>query len=170
MSLTKPALQSQRFGAPPPQAVTRHSIFTVSAGGEKLGLPVSCVQTIFRIARITPIPLGPPEVVGLVNLRGKIVTAVSLRRRLGLPDSSTPEGAVAIGIEHRGESFALLVDEVGDVTSVEETARIIPPANLSSARIVLTNAVFRLENGILSVLDMDAILDFSRARANLRHS
>ena len=159
MSLTKPAQEPHRFGAPPPAVVKPHSIFTVSAAGEKLGLPVACVQTIFRISRITPIPLGPPEVVGLANLRGKIVTAVSLRRRLGLPDSVTHEGAVAIGIEHRGESFALLVDEVGDVTSVEEASRISAPATLSPARLAVTTAVFRLENGILSVLDMDAILD-----------
>ena len=124
------------------------------------------MQTIFRISRITPIPLGPPEVVGLVNLRGKIVTAVSLRRRLGLPDAKTHESAAAIGIEHRGESFALLVDEVGDVTSVPEAARIAAPANLSSARLAVTSAVFRLQHGILSVLDMDAVLDFVRARAN----
>ena len=68
MSLTKPPQQPPFHGAP--SAAKAHSIFTVSAAGEKLGLPVSCVQTIFRISRITPIPLGPPEVVGLVNLRG----------------------------------------------------------------------------------------------------
>ena len=164
MSLTQPAQKPQHYGATSTSAKT-HNIFTVSAAGEKLGLPVSCVQTIFRISRITPIPLGPAEVVGLVNLRGKIVTAVSLRRRLGLPDNISHEGAIAIGIEHRGESFALLVDEVDDVTSVADSARIKPPANLAAARLAVTTSVFRMEQGILSVLDMDAVLEFNRAKS-----
>ncbi len=138
------------------------SIFTVRAADETLGLPVSCVHTIFRISRITSIPLGPAEVIGLVNLRGKVVTAVSLRRRLGRADAASHEGAIAIGIEHRGESFALLVDEVGDVMTVAESCRITPPANLTPSRMSLTSAVFRLETGILCVLDMDVVLDFNR--------
>jgi purine-binding chemotaxis protein CheW len=148
-----------RAPAAPPKT---RSIFTVSAAGERLGLPVACVNTIFRVSRITPIPLGPPEVVGLVNLRGKIVTAASLRRRLGHDASTSHEGAIAIGIEHRGESFALLVDEVGDVVTVDESARIPAPANLSAERLGLTAAVYRLDEAFISVFDMDAILDFNR--------
>ena len=166
MSLTKPAHGLHHFGVPS-SAPKQRSIFTVVAGDEKLGLPVSCVQTIFRISKITPIPLGPAEVVGLVNLRGKIVTAVGLRRRLGLPDAESHEGAIAIGIEHRGESFALLVDEVGDVMNVPESSRIAAPANLTQARLSVTAAVFRLDEGILSVLDMDVVLDFNRAAVAL---
>ena len=154
------------FGQPPAPPPRRHSIFTVTAAGEKLGLPVDCVHTIFRVSKITPVPLAPPEVAGLVNLRGKIVTAVSLRRRLGLPDKDSHEGAIAIGIEHRGESFALLVDEVGDVVSVSDEARIAPPANLAASRLKLTAAVYRLDVEFISVFDMDAILEFGGAAAN----
>ena len=159
VSGARPGLYQPANAAPPKQ----RSIFTVGAADETLGIPVSFVHTIFRISRITPIPLGPAEVIGLVNLRGKIVTAVSLRRRLGLVDAASHEGAIAIGIEHRGESFALLVDEVGDVMTISESARIMPPANLRPSRLSLTSAVFRLEEGILSVLDMDVVLDFNRA-------
>jgi hypothetical protein len=89
-------------------------IFVVLVAGERLGIPVSCVQTIFRIDRVTPVPGAPREVIGLVNLRGHIVTAVGLRRRLGMQDGSVHANPLAIGIEHLGESFALVVDEVGD--------------------------------------------------------
>ncbi len=169
MSLTAPAQHAGGFSRAPAQEPKLRNIFTVTAAGEKFGLPVSCVHTIFRISRITPIPLGPPEVVGLVNLRGKIVTAASLRRRIGQTDDGPHEGAIAIGIEHHDESFALLVDEVGDVVTVSEAARIPAPANLTAERLGLTSAVYRLDQGFISVFDMDAVLDFSgssRARQN----
>ena len=83
-------------------------------------------------------PLGPREVVGLVNLRGKIVTAVSLRRRLGLEDPGPWNDALAIGMEYQGETFALFVDEVGDVITVSEDARIIAPPNFPAGRLELT--------------------------------
>ena len=170
MSLTKPVQSPGQFQIAPQPAPKQRSIFTVMAGHEKLGLPISCVQTIFRISKVTPVPLGPEGVVGLVNLRGKIVTAVSLRKRLGLDDAQTHENAIAIGIEHRGESFALLVDEVGDVMNVSEAARIAAPANMAPSRFRITAAVFLLERDILSVLDMDAVLDFNGAIVAPHHS
>src|SRR5262249_11339272 len=104
------------------------SYFTVFVEGEIFGLSVSKAQTIFRISDVTPIPLGQPEIAGLVNLRGKVVTAVSLRRRLGFPDPGTFCNALAIGMEHGGDSFALVVDEIGDVLSLDSSSRIpMPP-------------------------------------------
>jgi len=122
--------------------------FTVAAGDESFGLPVDNVQTVFRIGAVTPVPLGPREVVGLVNLRGKIVTSVSLRRRLQLPEAGPALGALAVGLDFRGESFALIVDRVGDVITLPETARIA------------TAAVFRVADGVLAVLDLAAIFEF----------
>jgi purine-binding chemotaxis protein CheW len=138
-----------------------HGIFTLVVGGETFGLPVGCVQTIFRVAAITVVPLGPFEVVGLVNLRGRIVTAVSMRRRLGLVDTGPHLDALAIGIEHEGETFALLVDEVGDVLMVSQDAHIAAPPNFTAARLELTAAVYRLESRILPVLDLAVILRFA---------
>ena len=149
----------QRVGplAPTPM----HGIFTLLVCCETFGLPVGCVHTIFRAAAVTAVPLGPREVVGLVNLRGKIVTAVSLRRRFDLDDPGPHDGALAIGIEHEGETFALFVDEVGDVITVPEDARIVSPANFPAARLELTAAVYRLESRILPVLDLAAVLRFT---------
>jgi purine-binding chemotaxis protein CheW len=136
--------------------------FIVFAGGEPFGLPVDCVQTIFRIEAVTPVPLGPREVVGLVNLRGKIVTAVSLRRRLEISESSQTKSTLAVGMDHGGENFALLVDEVGDVVFLPPGARILLPPHLSERRAKFTEAAYRLETGILSLLDVEALFDFSR--------
>ena len=142
-------------------AAPEHGIFTLVIGGETFGLPVGCVHTIFRATAVTAVPLGPREVVGLVNLRGNIVTAVSLRRRLGLDDPGPHDGALAIGIAHEGETFALFVDELGDVITVSEDARIPAPPNFAAARLELTAAVYRLESRILPVLDLAAILHFT---------
>ena len=138
-----------------------HGIFTLVVAGETFGLPVGCVQTIFRATAVTTVPLGPREVIGLVNLRGKIVTAVSLRLRLDLDDPGPYCGALAIGVEHEGETFALFVDEVGDVITVSENARIAAPPNFAAARLELTAAVYRLESRILPILDLAAILQFT---------
>jgi purine-binding chemotaxis protein CheW len=139
--------------------------FTVMVCGETFGLPIESVQTIFRIEEVTPVPLGPDEILGLVNLRGKIVTAVSLRRRLRLPEESSVKGSLAIGLEYRNENFALVVDEVGDVILLDPKSRIPLPPHLDPLSISLTNAVYRIETEILPILDMASVFDFQRRNA-----
>jgi purine-binding chemotaxis protein CheW len=151
------------FGSakPLPASQTERRCFTVIDGDEMFGLPVQSVQTIFRIEGVTPVPLGPADVEGLVNLRGRIVTAVSLKRRLTKSPLESARGALAIGIEHAGENFALIVDDVGDVITCEEAAEIAGPPHVDPARARLTSAYYRLEAGILPILDMKAVFDFA---------
>jgi purine-binding chemotaxis protein CheW len=136
--------------------------FTVYVGAEAFGLPVDSVQTIFQIEAVTPVPLGPPEIIGLVNLRGKIVTAVSLRRRLQMPSLPSSQSVLAVGMENRGENFALIVDEVGDVISLNPQMKIPLPPHLDQHKARLTEAAYRLDSGILSMLDVGAVFDFQR--------
>jgi purine-binding chemotaxis protein CheW len=152
--------QAERAKAAPAAQADRRC-FTVIDGTETFGLPVESVQTIFRIEGVTPVPLGPAEVEGLVNLRGRIVTAVSLKRRLSKTLPTSPRGALAIGIEHNGENFALIIDEVGDVITCEDAARIGRPPHIEPARARLTREYYRLESGILPILDLDAVFDFA---------
>ena len=133
--------------------------FTIVTDGRTFGLPVEAIQTVFEIVAVTPVPLAPVTVLGLVNLRGKIVTAISLRRRL-LGDADAVETSVlAVGIEHRGENFALIVDEVGDVIMLDGGTRIETPPHLGAAGAKIA-AVHRLDTLILPVLDLDWVLDF----------
>ena len=148
----------RRNGLALPQLEDR--IFTVMVAGERFGIPVACVHTVFRIEALTPVPLAPPAIAGLVNLRGRIVTAVSLRSRLGLPRSAGLDG-LAIGIEHRGEALALVVDEAGDVVTMLDAVRIDPPRHMPQARARLTQAIFRTHEGLLSILDMVAVFDLA---------
>lgn len=136
------------------------SYFTVFAGGEAFGLSVLQAQTIFRITSVTPIPLGPADIVGLVNLRGKIVTAVSLRRRLGVPMDDV-HNALAICIEHKGENFALIVDEVGDVLTLDQSMKVQIPAHFDPARSRLMTGLYKVGNLLIPALNIGALFDFT---------
>ncbi len=138
------------------------SVFTVVAAGEILGIPIANVRTIFRAVGITHIPLAPPEVMGLVNLRGKIVTAISLRRRLGLEGGEASLSPIAVGLEHRGEDFALVVDEVREVVPLPEGRQIAIPSNMHAVRAGLVREVHQIGDKILTILDMDSLLEFGR--------
>ena len=140
--------------------------FTVTVDGRSFGLPVECIQTVFEISAITAVPLAPYEILGLVNLRGNIATAVSLRRRLSADRSAPEKSKLAIGVDHRGESFALVVDEVGDVLTLDRGTEIEIPPHLG-AEGVKFSSVHRLEDQILPVLDLGWALSFdAHARAD----
>ncbi len=113
----------------------------------------------FRLQAITPVPLGPPVVAGLVNLRGKIVVALSLDKRLGLQSNGAATSALAVAVERRGETFALIVDSVGDAIECEEHERISSPRHIHDDRARLTAAYYRTAGGILPILDIDALFD-----------
>jgi purine-binding chemotaxis protein CheW len=138
-----------------------HRCFTVVTEGRAFGLPVESIQTVFEMVTLTPVPLAPFEILGLVNLRGKIVTAISLKRRLRGDRKVADTSILAIGMEHRGESFALVVDEVGDVIMLEPGTKIPIPPHLGAEGIKIS-AVHRLESIILPILDLDWVFTFSR--------
>jgi purine-binding chemotaxis protein CheW len=134
--------------------------FTVFAGGEIFGLPVENTHTIFRMSSVTSVLGGPSEIAGLVNLRGKIVTAVSLRRRLQMSSDVSIQDALAIGIEYKRENFALIVDDVGDVLSLGISAQIPVPSHFNPHRARLTSGLYRTGTVLLPVLDIDALFTF----------
>jgi purine-binding chemotaxis protein CheW len=138
--------------------------FSIKVADDVFGLPVTRVQTIFHIGSVTHAPGGPRDIVGLVNLRGKIVTAVSLRRRLGLAPEDGGAGSLAIGIEHGGEAFALLVDEIGDVLSLAPDTAIAPPPHIAPGRAKFAAAYHRVAGRITPLLDIDAVFDFTADR------
>ncbi len=155
--------------APPaPGADARRGFFTVQAAGQLFGLPVDAVQTIFRLQAVTPVPLGPTDVAGLVNLRGKIVVALSLEKRLGLLSNGGATSALAVAVERRGETFALIVDSVGDAIECEEQERISSPRHIHDDRARLTAAYYRTAGGILPILDVDALFDMRAGALSAR--
>jgi purine-binding chemotaxis protein CheW len=135
---------------------------TVETAGQLFGLRLERVRDVFVPRGLSKIPLAPPEVAGLLNLRGRIVTAIDLRRRLGLPPRSDGLAPIAIGMEERGELYGLIVDRVGDVLRLERSTYEANPVNLDGHWTRVCAGVHRLEHELMVVLDVDKVLDFTQ--------
>jgi purine-binding chemotaxis protein CheW len=137
---------------------------TVMIGDQILGLPIGRVHDVFIANRITAVPRAPSEIVGLLNLRGRVVTAICLRKRLGQPvKPGTSEDCnacelVAVGIDHGGEAYALIVDAVGEVMRLDQSTFETVPVHLDRHWSALAAGVHRLDARLLVVLDVDAVL------------
>ena len=138
---------------------------TVSVAGQTLALPIDRVHDVFVASDITHVPLAQPEIVGLLNLRGRVITAVSLRRRLGLPDAESSERKMAVGLEQHGEPYGLLVDEVGEVMKLDLNEMQSNPVHMDPRWADLSNGVFQLQGRLLIVLDVNAVLSFEMPQA-----
>jgi len=132
---------------------------TFTTGGQIFGLPIEGVQDVFRPSRMTRVPLAGPEIAGVLNLRGRIVTAIDMRSRLDLHAREDDQAPMAIGIESKGESFGLLVDAVGEVLNLPHSEREPNPINLDRKLAGVSAGVFRLDGQLLVVLDIDRVLD-----------
>jgi purine-binding chemotaxis protein CheW len=132
---------------------------TFTTAGQMFGLPIERVQDVFKPANITRVPLAGPEIGGVLNLRGRIVTTINLARRLGLESRVQGSVPMAIGIESGAESFGLLVDVVGEVLKLPEGDREANPINLDRKLARVSDGVFRLDGHLLIVLDIDRVLD-----------
>jgi len=132
---------------------------TVTIGDHLFGLPIFRVQDVFVPDRLTRVPLAPPEVAGILNLRGRVVTAIDMRSRLDLSARAPGAPVMAIGIELKGESYGLLVDSVGEVMQLRNSACEAKPANLDSRLSRVAAGIYRLEGQLMVVLDVDRVLD-----------
>lgn len=138
---------------------------TVTVADQMFGLPIDRVHDVFIASALTEVPLAPREIVGLLNLRGRVVTAMCLRRRLDLPDAETGR-EMAVGLERAGESYGLLVDQVGEVMKLSVDSREPNPVHMDPRWAKLSRGVHRLDGKLLIVLDVDAVLaSESEARA-----
>jgi len=136
---------------------------TVMLDGQLFGLPIARVQDVFMPDRLTRVPLAPPEIAGVLNLRGRIVTAVDLRVRLGMTPRADGRPPMAVGIELKGESYGLLIDSVGEVMKLADATREPNPVNLDVRLAWVSAGVHRLEGQLLVILDVDRVLELTAA-------
>ncbi len=132
---------------------------TVVLGGQLFGLPISRVQDVFMPERVTRVPLAQPEIAGVLNLRGRIVTAIDMRCRLGLSRRDETRPPMAVGIECKGESYGLLINSVGEVLKLDDNTREPNPVNLDTGLAQISAGVHRLDKRLLVILDVDRVLD-----------
>jgi purine-binding chemotaxis protein CheW len=157
--------------------VSRQLVCTFSLAGNTFGVPVAQVQEVIRSLEITPVPLAPPAVRGMLNLRGQIVTAIDLRRRLhlgdrgaddrktnyrGANDHRTNDQPMHVVVPTRDGPVSLLVDDVGDVIEVARDAAEPPPETIDAAVRPLVEGVYQLPDRLLLVLDVDRASDVGK--------
>lgn len=134
---------------------------SVRVGGQTFGVPVLEVQDVIAPVRIDRIPLAPPEVAGSLNLRGRIVTAVDLRPRLGLPLREDGERFMCVIVERANELYALLVDDVGDVLWLSRSEHEAAPVTLPQAWRDMSDGLYRLDGDLLLALSPARVLDLA---------
>jgi purine-binding chemotaxis protein CheW len=117
------------------------------------GVDVQQVQEVIRYQELTRVPLASPVVSGLINLRGRIVTAIDLRRRLGLPDRPAGKLPMNVVVNTGDDAVSLLVDEIGDVIDVPADKFEKPPETLRGPARTLVAGAFKLEGRLMLVLN-----------------
>jgi purine-binding chemotaxis protein CheW len=132
---------------------------TATIGGQLFGMPIQRVQDVFMPERLTRVPLAPPEIAGVLNLRGRIVTLIDMRDRLGLQQRNGDAPMMAVGVELAGESYGLLIDAIGEVLKLDDAGREANPINLDPRLARVSAGIHRLEGQLLMLLDVDRVLD-----------
>jgi purine-binding chemotaxis protein CheW len=119
------------------------------------GVELKTVQEVIRSLAITQVPLAPEVVSGLINLRGQIVTAVDLRRRLEMEPRAAGLPVMNVVVRSEDGAVSLLVDEIGDVVEVEETTFERPPETLRGTVRTVITGVHKLNDRLMLVLDTE---------------
>ena len=138
-------------------------------GGQLFGLPIARVQDVFMPDHLTRVPLAPPEIAGVLNLRGRIVTAIDMRCRLGLPKRE--EGA-SHGGRHRLQGRILWPRDRFDRRGAQaaDDSREDNPVNLDAGLARVRAGVHRLDRQLLVVLDVERVLDMKPRRRRLKRT
>lgn len=132
-------------------------VCTFSVGDLTFGVDVHNVHEVIRAREMTKVPMAPPVVRGLINLRGQIVTAVDMRARLEFEPLDSENGPMNIVVRSEDGAVSLLVDEIGDVLDVAQSLRAQPPSSLSPIVGDLVESVYKLDGALLLVLEPNAV-------------
>ncbi|MFQ4141070.1 chemotaxis protein CheW [Chlorogloeopsis sp. ULAP02] len=157
--------------------MAKRQFCTFFLGGIYFGIDVQHVQEVIRPQTITRVPLAPPDICGLINLRGQILAVIDLQQRLEIGNSAI-KSTTNLGDEPTGfnivvcsndETVSLLVDDVGDVLEFTESTFQLPPATLKGRMRQMLAGAYPLKEGFLLVLDTEKILDVNLKSENKEH-
>jgi len=144
---------------------TQGMFVTMTVANQLFGIPVLTVQDVLGPQRIAHVPLAPTEVLGSLNLRGRIVTAVDVRTRLGIPARQGDDQGMSVVVEHDNELYSLVVDKVGEVMSLPAADYEKNPSTLDPRWQEVSNGIYRLQGMLLIVLDVARFLRVAQAHA-----
>jgi len=132
---------------------------TVTIAGQRFGIPVLQVQDVLREQKVTRIPLAPKEVAGSLNLRGRIVTAIDVRKRLGIEEKDDDTPSMSVVVEHKAELFSLIIDSVGDVLRFKNKYYESNPGTLDPVWRDISMGIYQLEEELLVIMDVSRLLE-----------
>jgi len=132
---------------------------TIEIAEQKFGVPVLQVQDVLREQKVTHVPLAPPEVAGTLNLRGRIVTAIDVRKRLGLPDRDDGVPSMSVVVEHKEELFSLIIDKVGDVLNFKDEYFEKNPGTLDPLWRDISTGIYQQDETLIVIVDVSCLLE-----------
>jgi len=136
---------------------------TFFVNGLFFGIEVLKVQEVIRYQEMTRVPLAPATIQGLINLRGQIVTAIDLRRRLELPPREADQLPMNVVVRSDDGAVSLLVDEIGDVVEIQDDIYEQPPETLKGVARELVQGVYKLKERLLLILDTERTVTLNTA-------
>jgi purine-binding chemotaxis protein CheW len=146
-------------------ASNENDVVSMTVAGQLFGIPVQAVQDVLGPQRITRVPLAPGEVAGSLNLRGRIVTAIDVRRRLRLEPRPKEQPGMNVVVESGGELYSLIVDQVGEVLSLPGASYERNPATLDTVWREVSGGIYRLKEGLLIMVDVSRLIGAAKAEA-----
>lgn len=141
--------------------ISRQQYCTLTVGELFLGIDVEQIREVLRGTSFTPVPMADPAIRGLINLRGQIVTAIDLRRRMGIADADPDATTSTMVIGTAEEPLALVVDSVGDVVEVDQASFEPPPKTLKGEARRVIEGAHKLEKELLLILNLATVVDFN---------
>jgi purine-binding chemotaxis protein CheW len=139
-------------------------LLTATLADQRIGFDVGRVFDVIRLGTLTPVPLAPRWIAGVMNLRGRIVTAIDLRARFGLPSRNEGAEAMCIVVDFQGERYGLVIDDVGDVVDVDKAIVEANPPTMPRAWQQVSTGVARLDP-LIVIVDVDCLIDIPLAAA-----
>jgi purine-binding chemotaxis protein CheW len=137
---------------------------TMTIGDQLFGINVTDIRDVFTLNGLTPVPGSTLEIAGVLNLRGRIVTAIDARQKLGFPPREQGyAGMMAVGVELDGEAYGILVDKVGEVLRIGDEDCIANPANMNADWKTISQGVYPLEGKLLVALNINTFLAINTA-------
>ena len=130
---------------------------TMHVDKQLFGIEVKNVRDVLRHQKVTPIPLAPPEVSGSLNLRGRIVTVIDLRKRLGLPENAAAAHGTFVVIDLKGELYSLMVDSISEVLTLSANQIEKAPTNLGAAWKEIAIGIHKLPDELLVLVDIESL-------------
>lgn len=132
---------------------------TVIIADQRFGIPVLQVQDVLRQQKITRVPLASAEIAGSLNLRGRIVTAIDVRKRLNITGKRPEKPPMSVVVEHKSELYSLIIDEVGDVITLDNALVEKNPGTLDPAWRDISTGIYQLENELLVIMEVSRLLE-----------